>query len=196
VPAHRGDDPSDYFTVLNGSVVLGDDDERAIGDCSARIVHLALAEERDVSWHDVLDSLDADSAEYAQLLDSKRDFEYRNAVRNRFELFSSDLLILQRIHIQPAYRGRGYGLYVANATIETFGPSQGIVACHPTPFELNDRVDTPEFQAAKQKLRDYWALLGFGPLPRTDLYLLSTAIRRPSVSDCVESYTRTKAAAR
>jgi hypothetical protein len=191
VPTHRGDDPSDYFTVLGGAVVLFKDDaELEIGDCSARLVHLSLAEEHAVSWHDVLDSLDADSAEYARLLEPKRDFAYRKAVADRFELYTSDLLILQRIHIQPGFRGNGYGLYVASAIIDTFGSSQGLVACHPSPFELNHRSDTPEFDVAKQRLRHLWSLLGFRPLPGTELYLLSTAVRRPSISDCIESYMR------
>jgi len=82
VPTHRGDDPSDYFTVPGGAVVLFKDDaELEIGDCSARLVHLSLAEEHAASWHDVLDSLDADSAECVRLLDPKRDFAYRKGCR-------------------------------------------------------------------------------------------------------------------
>jgi GNAT superfamily N-acetyltransferase len=112
----------------------GADGELHVGTVSAHSVHLGEAYEDGVPWFDVLDARSADTAMYTALIDSDRscDTEW---VESTFKPFGSGLLILDRIRIEPEYRGHGYGLYAAQLMITGFA-SNGMVACVPAPYEL------------------------------------------------------------
>lgn len=87
-----------------------------------------------MSWFDVLDARSGDTAMYTVLLDAAG-YSYSEWVESTFEPFGSDLLILDRIRIEPEYRGKGYGLYAAPSMTTGFA-SNGMVACVPAPYEL------------------------------------------------------------
>jgi hypothetical protein len=112
-------------------------------------------------------------------------------------------LILDRIHILPEHRGNGYGLYAAYSMITRFGPSDGLVACVPAPYELlqqqisvasedgsRDRRGTriPGWAAAQAKLRRHWALLGFVRVPHSDVFALSLTLKRRSIKSVMRVY--------
>jgi hypothetical protein len=168
-------EPDAYITDLDGDILLPRaeaDDEICVGKISAHSVHLGEAYDDGVPWFEVLDARSADTAMYLDLIDPEHSC-YTNWVEFTFEPFGSDLLILDRIRIEPEHRGHGYGLYAAQLMINGFA-STGMVACVPAPYELlknapsRERGDEssrdkriPEWAPAEAKLRKYWSLIGF-----------------------------------
>jgi GNAT superfamily N-acetyltransferase len=199
-----GAEPDAYLTDLDGDILLpryetGDDIR--LGTISAYSVHLGDAYEDGVLWFDVLDARSADTAMYVDLIDPDNSC-YTEWVESTFEPFGSDLLILDRIRIEPEHRGHGYGLYAAQLMINGFG-SNGIVACVPAPYELlkdaaprrlgdngrgNHDKRIPGWASAEAKLRKYWSLLGFQQLPGSDVFGLSLTGRRPSMETVMRRY--------
>jgi len=112
-------------------------------------------------------------------------------------------LILDRIRIEPEHRGKAYGLYAAELMINGFGPSSGLVACLPAPYELlnnaaptspketvstDSHEDIPEWRPAEAKLRKHWSLVGFRQLPCSDVFALSLTSRRPRIEAVLRKY--------
>jgi hypothetical protein len=191
-------EPDAYVTDLDGDILLagGDaDDEICVGTISAHSVHLDEANEHGVPWFRCSGR-------------TQRGYrDYSDWVESAFEPFGSDLLILDRIRIQPEHRGHGYGLYAAQLMITGFA-SGGIVACLPSPYELLKNApplalgdeDTPSrrersipgWTAAQAKLRAYWSLLGFEQIPGSEVFGLSLTARRPSMAVIVQNYFASK----
>jgi GNAT superfamily N-acetyltransferase len=202
-------EPGDYITPLTGNVCLQSDDDdghTVVGTISAYAIHLGNAADDGVAWFDVLDSYNADIALYLDLFDTDAS-SYADWVQSTHEPYSSDLLILDRIRIEPQYRGKGYGLYAAQLMIQSFGPPGGLAACVPAPYELlqkhglasvEDAINLsreerlPEWQPAQTKLRQLWSLLGFEPVPASDVFALSLSLRQPRMQDIIQKYFERK----
>jgi len=198
-------EPEAYVTDLRGDVLVrGEDqeDDCCVGTISAFRVHLQRASDDGMPWADVLDAHSEDMASYLALLSSKGS-RYSNWVESTLEPLGRDLLVLDRIRIEPEHRGQGYGLYAAELMINGFGPCDGVVACQPAPYELLRRFDDlppreaaatsrheliPEWAAAEAKLRKHWSLLGFRKVPKSDVFALSLAFRRPSIQQVIQKY--------
>ena len=202
-------EPGDYITPLTGNVCLQSDDDdghTVVGTISAYAVHLGNASDNGVAWFDVLDSYNADIALYLDLFETDAS-SYTDWVQSTHEPYSSDLLILDRIRVEPQYRGKGYGLYAAQLMIQSFGPPGGLAACVPAPYELlqkhglasvEDAINLsreerlPEWQPAQTKLRQLWSLLGFEPVPASDVFALSLSLRQPRMQDIIQKYFERK----
>jgi hypothetical protein len=207
-PTWDSHEPENYITHLSGNVCISSDDSDCIvvGTVSAFSVRLSNALDDGVSWFEVLDSYNDDIALYSALVEPDGS-SYTEWVQSKFEPFASDLLILDRIRIKPQYRGNGYGLYAAQLVIQAFGPLGGIVACAPAPYELAQKRDRssvagagspenkeplPGWKPAQAKLREFWSLLGFEPLPASDVFVLCLTARQPSMQDIIQKYFERK----
>lgn len=204
-PTWDNPEPDDYIIDLRGDILIRgeqDDDDARVGNISAFYVHLEQAYDDGIPWFDVLDAHSADLALYVDLIDAAQSC-YTEWVESAFEPLGSDLLILDRIRIEPEHRGKAYGLYAAELMINGFGPSSGLVACLPAPYELlknaappspketvstNGHEDIPEWRAAEAKLRKHWSLLGFRQLPGSDVFALSLTSRRPPIETIIRKY--------
>ena len=70
------------------------------------------------------------------------------------------ILLLDRVWLDPDYRGRGFGPLVAAAAIARLGRGCHLAACYPAPFEGSSRQ--PEDQArAVEALGRVWSKVGF-----------------------------------
>jgi GNAT superfamily N-acetyltransferase len=200
-------DPTNYVTSFAGEIQLFGEDEEfvTIGQAAAQVVHLSVASDDGVPWFDVLDATNADTASCLELIETCED-DWTNWVRKTLEPHYSDLLILDRIQIKPSYRGKGFGLHAADALIRSLGGGAGIVTCIPAPYHLleNDREDkhllntasadsySSDWNEAVARLRAYWSLLGFQPVPYSEICALSQARRRPTLEDAVRNYRSRK----
>jgi GNAT superfamily N-acetyltransferase len=169
-------DPLDYVSAVIGTVVHG----KTIRD--AEIVSEFSFQHLRVAWarHDgfALRKLFATSPKYevifAHLFDptTERLSSGTSDGGNR-----SDVLYLDEMTILPEHRGRGLGGHVLESiAAEYFGMwAMMVLRAVPEPFESgpwSDRVYARQFpasgDAAKKKLRVYWARFGFRPLGKTD----------------------------
>lgn len=130
---------------------------------------------------EILDSR-SETAPYCNLLDGKD--RWIEALQEYFDIYSSDLLVLDRIEVQPEHRGQGYDLPATCGLIDAFGPDCGLVAMKPFPLQSENKVNEgnlAEFKAAQKKLGQYWSRVGFQPVPGSpELLALSTAYKQPS----------------
>lgn len=69
------------------------------------------------------------------------------------------LLVLERIRVEPEYRGKGLGPLIAAAVIERLGRGCRMAACFPAPFEGPCRPEDHTFEV--EALSRIWAKVGF-----------------------------------
>lgn len=210
-PTWDNPEPEAYITSLRGGIFVASAQEERdieVGSICAFYVHLEHAFDDGASWFNVLNAYSVDTELYLPLLEHDG-FCYAAWVQSELEPLGCDLLILDRIWIAPEHRGRGYGLYAAELMMNGFGPSTGLVACIPAPYELvKESVPTsktptdpvrstgdgcrPGWGPAEAKLREHWSLLGFRQVPGSDVFALSLALRRPSIESVIRSYVANK----
>ncbi len=210
MPTWSNPDPSEYVVTLAGNVCIPSEDVNeytVVGTISPYSVHLGHALEDGMSWFEVLESYSADTALYLDLLDKTDASSYSDSVQATLDPYSSDLLILDRIRIEPQYRGKGYGLYAAELMIQTFSLPGGLAACVPAPYELLQKYDLPtvrdaiqlsreqdlpEWGPAEAKLRDLWKLLGFQQVPESAVFALSLSLQRPTMQEIMQKHFERK----
>lgn len=175
--------PDDYLILFSGNIIRHDEQDREIdiGEVQVFLAQLGAAREAGLLAYDTLDA-ERETAEYLVLLD--KDDEWREDLQKRFEIYSDDLLILNRIKIKEAYRGRGFALLALRQIIDVFARSCGLIACFPLPpgYEGKEGIaDVARFRKDQAALRRYWQRLGFQRVPKTNLLVMSTALKMPSM---------------
>jgi len=91
---------------------------------------------------------------------------------------TGDLLIMDRVHLDPQWRGFGIGALAAAEAIRRLSPGCSAVACEPAPTDGDFEDDGPGFKAAQAKLAEVWESVGFSAF-RDGIYLLDTALQHP-----------------
>ena len=94
---------------------------------------------------------------------------------DNYELTQGDVLLITRVTLDAAHRGHGLGLWMIAAMDAVHGGMQGLCALEAAPIDyfpdprggpdppvaLERPEDDPGFVAARDKLRAYYARLGF-----------------------------------
>jgi GNAT superfamily N-acetyltransferase len=144
---------------------------------------------------DVCDAYEQTTADAYQVLFSER-YEFAPVIQELFpDAMSPDVLIIDLVRVDPAYRGRGLGLLAARRVMDVFEPDDGLVLVKPFPLQFNAHqrsavakdTDLAAFtcdeKTAFKKLRKHWERLGFRRIPKTEYYALSPAVVTPSMRD-------------
>jgi GNAT superfamily N-acetyltransferase len=164
------------------------------GHIGASLVQFGEALDHGISAERLGDGISGDISEYwEQLFDVETGYP-KEEIQNEFEVVDLDLLIIDYVAIYPEYRGLGIAESVIHRTIDIFGAGCGLVACKPWPLQVTTstaddqegvkRLALPNVSKgeALRKLRSYWSRLGFCPLGKTGIYLLSVSQRACDVS--------------
>jgi hypothetical protein len=77
------------------------------------------------------------------------------------EFAEMSVLVLDRLWIEPAYRGNGLGPIVAACAILRLGRGCRLGACYPAPFETSQAPEDRD--RAIEALGRIWAKVGFTP---------------------------------
>jgi len=191
-------EPSAFVHDIEGSVVeITEGDQAIAGRFVVYYLDIAGALTAHYPLFDVMDALQVTTDYWSALLESD------GRLRPELERlvgdppFDLNLLILDRLELLPAYRGRGLGLRVLCEMIRRFSPGAGIVAMQPFPLQFQNRrgeVETDPWRrslklpggvkrSALQTLRRHYAKLGFVRVPKTDLMIRSTEWPLPSLKD-------------
>jgi hypothetical protein len=107
-----------------------------------------------------------------------------------------DVLVLDRLTIDPAVRGQGLGLVVLDRVMSDWSRGCSLVAMKPFPLQYEAgapnmfnvaELKLEKFKAGKaesfRRLRAYYSKLGFERIGRSKIYVLSTHNKRPSLKD-------------
>ena len=104
-------------------------------------------------------------------------------------LFENDIMFIQTIELDDAYRGKGIGARAVLETIATFGSSCALVACKPFPLQYTNWMDdeykaireAPGFEKKRRaefgKVEKFWRGLGFNKLPNSDFFTYAPQLR-------------------
>ena len=128
-----------------------------------------------LSLFDVMDCLDADSCDCFESLFDIETEELKTKVerlRSEDRAFNYNLVLIERLELEPEWRGLSIGKRVALRVIEKLGTSAGLIVCKPFPLQftgLGAREKQPKGRrAAQAKVRAFWLNVGFIRIPGTD----------------------------
>lgn len=139
------DDSSKYLTEIVGEVFVCDEDgdERLAGKCR---FFLADVENADVDVGYLLD-LHGETVIYTALYDfdtAQFTDDFMSVIG--CELFSSNLLILDRLEILPRYRGHRLASQIIDETIRLFSPNTEVAVLKAYPLQHED----PDFSVERE----------------------------------------------
>lgn len=187
----RDHDPTQYCTCISGKVIVGYDGP-SVGTFRIYLCHIALARANRVWFAEVLDAVDYGTSECLELFDFSTG-EFHEDIIDKYSVYTPDFIVLDRIQIKPKFRGKGYGLVTAYGLIETFAAAESLVVCKPAPIRDDDsEFADGEFEAGQARLAKHWSLCGFRPYKKTELFVLSTAMKRPSLEQAFQKYRAEK----
>jgi hypothetical protein len=183
----RTGEEGEYGCTVHGSVLVrsADGTELNVGWVEATLYKINRAIK--AGWDSVADVLEAHNEESAQYIElcSGGDGNIAMDVVEQCGLNTRtpNLLIVERIYIDRAYRGYGLGLHAMRALLDTFRRQAQLVACQPYPFVgYDDRepklVSRAESTAGQQKLRAYWSTAGFTQVGKSSIFVRSSKPRQ------------------
>jgi len=178
-------DPSAMLVEYNGDIyALGEEeDERLVGRARVFLARLEACEDHGFSMLDCLDSQQA-TEPYIALVHSEYAGSFAPAVQKILEepdTYCMDTLIIDRIEVLPAFRGRGYGLDAMKIIMAQLGGGCRIAAIKPYPLQFEPKETwqealelhhfTSKKSEATKRLRDLYAGIGFKSVGRTGLMI-------------------------
>lgn len=186
-------EPSRYHRIYAGDLMLpeaGFDGEFKIGEFQARTIDVVSAIEDDYDLFAVFDEESVTYGFFDELFGL--DFELKPAVKratrvNDFGL-GTNLLILERLEILPAWRGQGHGHAAMIGMMRWFRTGMGLIAlkAFPLQFESGFKLGSdyrPEYgledfkinlTGARAKLMQHYANLGFKRIGKRGYMVRST----------------------
>lgn len=190
------EDPRCFIKDIEGEILLDRaDQEKKIGIFRVIIIDVECAVSSEESVFRVFDT-EQTTLDYYSLYDDFHEFK-PSVVKamggdGRWE---PNMLILDRLEIYPAYRGKTYGLHVLRWLQHHFSTGCGIVVMKPFPLQFEarfksdaDSLELHRFTKDKRKavkaLRDYDARLGFRRVPKTEYMVRDPMLRFPTLEEC------------
>jgi hypothetical protein len=168
-----------------------------VGKVKAYRVHASLAHEAGETVFDVCDAYSqAMQMVYVALFDPDED-DLKAPIRDSFDAYESDVLILDYVLLSPRWRGLKLGLLAARKVIDLLGGGCGLVVSYIAPLnaEAGEFKKVPkgwiprhgdgEEREAKRKLRGYFRQLGFRRIGLTRYFGLSLAQLTPTLADLI-----------
>ncbi len=192
------EDPHEFITEITGTLNVYNEDTEAfdipVGHISVHKVELGRALDAKASLFDIFDCRNSElHALYGHLFDDKNDF-HQHLEDIVHPGFGSDLLIVERVEIDPEHRGQDLGLLLASRAIDAFADGCQYVVTIPSPLQFGlyseasakdrkikgfDKFVKDEAVATK-KISDHWKKIGFVELPdEPNILITSPALRRP-----------------
>lgn len=192
----RPTEPYEYIHDTAGVIsTWNDDEEEAIGIFKIKVVDLQGAERDNVSAFDVMDAQSTTIRYFETLFELNGDTlkdSLIDLIDQRFGWFINsqpNLLILDRLVINPTYRGQGVGLNALDAIIRRYGFGIDLVTMNPFPLQFEsaskkdvysneiEELDTKwsntvarkgALKVNAKKLQTYYARLGFIFAPKSE----------------------------
>ncbi len=190
------EDPSDFVTRIVGRLKFYNDDSEGYGIPAGRLIahriEITRAMNQGRTIWDIFDSIDAELSDYWEALfeEDKIRPEIENLLEPSFN--GSDLLIIDRVEVLSEFRGHNLGLMMTQRAIECLSSGCQYVAIRPFPLQFSPRADKEKLKrtgygtfvrtesAAIEKLRRYWATIGFVRIGESNVFLLNPSKNFPN----------------
>jgi GNAT superfamily N-acetyltransferase len=181
------DEPSRVVPSFHGEVFEyeeGSDEEIKVGRIGGFLVMRGRAMDEGESLFHAMDSISSSTLECFEALFDQETGEWNERVESLYEhdIPGHDVVFIETIELEPAYRGKGIGAQVVRATIANLGSSCGLAACKPFALQYANWMDEdkkamreqPGFEAKRladfNKVAQFWTDLGFRNVPDSDFY--------------------------
>ena len=125
-----------------------------------------------LSAAEVLDEISSDLATFLPLLTEDG---FAQELDEVIEMPSGDLLIMDRVEVAPAWRGRGLGAFLAATAINKLSRGCAMVATYPSAYE---HLGSDRYNAETERLQRLWSSIGFFPY-EGGIYLLDPTLATP-----------------
>lgn len=147
-------------------------EEALVGSMTFYRVHLDRG--RNAYW--AMEEESEELYETAQVLLDPETGSFTDEVSERLEYIGSALLVMDRVTLDPSWRGHGLGSVLASEAITRLMAGCRAIACSPGLTDLSSRrlKDKAEWDHLNAKVAQGWERLGFRPY-RDNVYLLSPA---------------------
>jgi len=179
-----------YFTLLYSP---WDEEERAepveVGSFESYIFQASEALNRGCRLVECADEIDQDIYDAAEVCYGQYDPEDDDNIASSLEeegFFNADVLLLNRIFIDPKHRGKGMGARFLDGVLRYLGTANiGAVVVRPTAgcyFENEKLSDDPYCERAlsesgNERLCKWYESLGFKPWKHTGYYFINLELR-------------------
>jgi hypothetical protein len=135
----------------------GEDDRRHVG--YARVIVLNL--DAGVTLADLADTATGEWTEIAGTIEGRTERAAGGARGEAAEPAEARYLLLDRLWIEPDFRGNGLGPVTACYAILRLGHGCRLAACYPAPFEASQSAEDRD--RSVEALGRIWAKVGFRP---------------------------------
>lgn len=193
------DDIENYSTLIKGEMVNIDDYDdvkNQIGAIQGYYVDIENSWKDGYEPFDILD-LDGSTAAYYDVLYDFDTKEFKEDLGS--DIIYSNLLIIDRLEIKPAYRNRKIGLSAMFRMIQQFSHGCGLVAIKVFPLQFEAKRENKESEQwfvdmdlesfeqeetpAFKKLKTYYQQLGFVEVDNSHVMVLNPSYKQPSLND-------------
>jgi GNAT superfamily N-acetyltransferase len=177
-------EPDQVIPAIHGDVLDADEDAgdgRKIGYIGVSLIQRGRAMNDGIDLDDALDCADGGCDEGFRVIFDCETQEWRPSLINLYggEPPDHDVLFIECLELDPAFRGKGIGAQVVKTTIATFGSGCTLVACKPFLLQHGVRAseEAPEDPRAKKKrladlakVRKFWTGCGFRNVPGSEIF--------------------------
>lgn len=169
---------------------------KKIGQLNALLVLRSRAINEGESLFDAMDSLSQSATDCYTAIFEPLTCEWNEAIEQLYDgmILEGDVLYIEAIELDDAYRGKGIGAEVVRGMIATFASSGvSLVACKPFPLQYSNwELDDEEHKAKRAepgfeekriadfaRVAKFWTDLGFRKLPGgSDFYTYAPDLLR------------------
>jgi hypothetical protein len=196
------EEPENYLITIDWEIRCLDDRGKSslVGKMRAFFVDIEEAAINGDGPYFVLDLEQATEPFYSVLFDARTN-DFKESIYDLAGevVYSRNLLILDRLEILPAYRGRRLGLACLYRCMQQHRHGAGLVALKCFPLQFEHRVpDSSEVKwhekmemegmgkvvkSCRSKLTNYYSLLGFEKVGRTEFMILNPDLVQPRLKD-------------
>jgi GNAT superfamily N-acetyltransferase len=147
------------------AVLRGDEGDTADRLAYAHVVMVDMTDavESGEGLFEVLDNLDADSSTIGGTIFDIDANALTDDLAGLLEMHYGTVVILDRVWVDPRFRGHGIGPLLAATALWTFRHDCCLMACYPSPFEDKEELSQVDHQVAVEALGRVWAKVGFQP---------------------------------
>lgn len=196
-------DIDEYLVRIAGNIMaVGEPHHVPAGMIKGYIVRLEdylLKGIDDGSMSDLLDSVDDDLVKFYQPLLGEPECG-RQARKGKLPIGVARrvglkrVLIVDKVQVDPIFRGRYLGLVACTDFVRTFGTMGDLVACEPAPIgmQVTDEASKVRRLKAVTSLRRYWACLGFRQVGDSAIVAMFVDPDEPDLPKAVRTLRRAK----
>ncbi len=186
-------DPESYITTVIGIIKTNNEleDDREIGEIRIKIFHLGHAMDNPIRLMDIFDTEYSDLELFEDIFDYDTN-DYKESILVNIESCSHDLCLIDKIVIEPDYRGKGLCKMIIDDLCSKFsgGCKMFILKVFPLQFEYEENSEfykTMKFNEleknkikAVNKLKKVYKKCGFENIKNISSHLMfiDTAFRR------------------